>query len=109
MNRVVITGIGIWSCLGKNLEEVKQLSELTIMQEQEKQKILKSQNETLENQVIERTKEITEQKFEIEEKGNAVYIADQLHNLSMYLNKKWYKLKFKSEEFTIYKCAYYCV
>lgn len=23
MNRVVITGIGIWSCLGKNLEEVK--------------------------------------------------------------------------------------
>lgn len=24
MNRVVITGIGIWSCLGKNLEEVKQ-------------------------------------------------------------------------------------
>ena len=24
MNRVVITGIGIYSCLGKNLEEVKQ-------------------------------------------------------------------------------------
>ena len=24
MNRVVITGIGIWSCLGKNLDEVRQ-------------------------------------------------------------------------------------
>ncbi len=23
-NRVVVTGIGIWSCLGKNIEEVKE-------------------------------------------------------------------------------------
>ena len=44
--------------LGKQLLEVKRLSELSLIQEQEKQQILASQNEILEQQVSERTAQL---------------------------------------------------
>ena len=52
--------------LKKQLIEVEKLSQKTIAQEQEKQLLLTSQNERLENQVLERTKLIVSQKEEIE-------------------------------------------
>jgi len=42
------------------VKEVEQLSEKTILQEQEKQRLLASQNETLEQQVTERTAELNQ-------------------------------------------------
>ncbi len=48
--------------LGTQLTQVKELSEKTIEQEQEKKKILETQNEMLEVQVAERTKEIVSEK-----------------------------------------------
>ena len=58
--------------LEKNLIEVKALSEKSIEQEKEKQKILETQKEVLEIQVTERTSEITEQKKVIEEKNKDI-------------------------------------
>ena len=58
--------------LSKKLIEVEQLSQLSIKQEHEKQLILAKQNEVLEEQVTERTKEITEQKSEIEVKQKEI-------------------------------------
>jgi serine phosphatase RsbU (regulator of sigma subunit) len=58
--------------LSKKLIEVEELSERSIEQEKEKQKILAEQNEMLESQVLERTKEINEQKKIIEEKNKDI-------------------------------------
>lgn len=58
----------------KNLEEqliqVKELSAKTIEQEQEKKKLLESQNERLETMVIERTAELAEKSNEIKDSIN---------------------------------------
>jgi serine phosphatase RsbU (regulator of sigma subunit) len=56
----------------KKLIEVEALSAKTMEQEKEKQKILETQKEMLELQVIERTKEIYEQKKLIEEKNKDI-------------------------------------
>lgn len=65
----------------KNLEaklvEVKQLSEQTVQQEKERQRILEQQKEMLEQQVQQRTAEIVEQKKVIEEKNKD--ITDSIH------------------------------
>jgi len=58
--------------LSKKLVEVEELSAKTIEQEKERQKILETQNEVLEMQVTERTKEISEQKKLIEEKNKDI-------------------------------------
>lgn len=58
--------------LSKKLVEVEELSIKNIEQEKEKQKILAEQNEMLETQVHERTKEIEEQKKLIEEKNKDI-------------------------------------
>jgi serine phosphatase RsbU (regulator of sigma subunit) len=58
--------------LGKKLIEVETLSAKTIEQEKEKQKILETQKEMLEAQVLERTFEIVEQKKVIEEKNKDI-------------------------------------
>ncbi len=58
--------------LQKKLTEVEELSVRTIEQEKEKQRILESQKETLEVQVQERTREISEQKKIIEEKNKDI-------------------------------------
>jgi serine phosphatase RsbU (regulator of sigma subunit) len=58
--------------LAKKLEEVEELSAKSIEQEKEKQKLLANQNEMLESQVLERTKEINEQKKIIEEKNKDI-------------------------------------
>lgn len=58
--------------LSKKLVEVEELSAKSIEQEKEKQKILAEQNEVLEVQVEERTKEINEQKKVIEEKNKDI-------------------------------------
>jgi len=58
--------------LNKKLIEVQLLSEKTVEQEKEKQKILESQKEILEIQVKERTAEIVEQKKIIEEKNKDI-------------------------------------
>ena len=55
-----------FSKVNKNLQlklkEIEELSAKSIGQEKEKQKILAEQNQVLEEKVIERTLEITEQK-----------------------------------------------
>ncbi len=53
-----------------NLEQVKELSEKTIAQESEKNKIIESQNELLEKEVLIRTAEVISQKNEIEKQHN---------------------------------------
>lgn len=58
--------------LKQKLVEVEELSAQTIEQEKEKQKILLNQKSMLEEQVIERTQEITEQKKIIEEKNKDI-------------------------------------
>lgn len=58
--------------LARKLVEVEELSEKSIQQEKEKQRILETQNEVLEEQVTERTHEITEQKKVIEEKNKDI-------------------------------------
>ena len=58
--------------LEKKFVEVKTLSEKTIEQEREKQKILETQKETLEIQVKERTLEIVQQKTIIENKNKDI-------------------------------------
>lgn len=58
--------------LSVKLKEVEELSEKTIEQEKEKQKLLAEQNSMLEFQVKERTKEIEEQKKVIEEKNKDI-------------------------------------
>lgn len=58
--------------LSKKLIEVEELSAKSLEQEKEKQKILETQNEILEVQVIERTSEIEEQKKLIEEKNKDI-------------------------------------
>jgi len=58
--------------LSKKLIEVEELSKRSIEQEKEKQKLLSEQNENLELQVTERTKEIHEQKKLIEEKNKDI-------------------------------------
>lgn len=58
--------------LSKKLIEVEELSAKNLEQEQEKQRILASQNEVLEMQVKERTHEIEEQKKLIEEKNKDI-------------------------------------
>lgn len=58
--------------LSKKLVEVEELSAKNIEQEKEKQKILATQNEMLEEQVKERTSEILEQKKIIEEKNKDI-------------------------------------
>lgn len=58
--------------LQKKLIEVEDLSAKTISQEKEKQEILSQQKEKLEIQVVERTKEIFEQKKVIEEKNKDI-------------------------------------
>ncbi len=58
--------------LKQKLEEVELLSEKTIEQEKEKQRILETEKDRLEQQVTERTFEITEQKKIIEEKNKDI-------------------------------------
>lgn len=58
--------------LEMKLVEVEALSAKTLEQEKEKQRILETQNETLEIQVKERTHEIEEQKKVIEEKNKDI-------------------------------------
>ena len=58
--------------LTQKLVEVEKLSKQTIEQEKEKQKILENQKSLLEEQVLERTYEITEQKKIIEEKNKDI-------------------------------------
>ena len=58
--------------LENKLMDVEQLSEKTIQQEKEKQQILASQNEYLENQVEERTREVVKQKEIIEDKHKEI-------------------------------------
>jgi len=58
--------------LEQKLSEVGELSAKNIEQEKEKQRILSSQNEMLEQQVLERTAEIVEQKKIIEEKNKDI-------------------------------------
>ena len=58
--------------LSEKLVEVEELSVKTIEQEKEKQKMLAEQNEVLEVQVEERTKEINQQKKVIEEKNKDI-------------------------------------
>lgn len=53
--------------LKKQLDEVERLSEVTLNQEKEKQQILENQNEVLEQQVDERTKELTIEKQKTED------------------------------------------
>ncbi len=52
--------------LEAKLKEVQHLSEKTLAQEQEKQQLLASQNETLERQVVERTAEVITQKEKLQ-------------------------------------------
>lgn len=59
------------------LVEVKELSEQTVRQEKERQRILEEQKDLLEFQVEERTAEIVEQKKVIEEKNKD--ITDSIH------------------------------
>lgn len=54
-------------------------------------RVVKDLNGLSENGFIQKLTE----KFEITEKGTAIYKADKRHYLSMYLNGKWYALKFK--------------
>lgn len=63
--------------LKKKLAEVEELSQKSVAQEKEKQKILAEQNDMLETQVKERTFEINEQKKVIEEKNKD--ITDSIH------------------------------
>ncbi len=56
--------------LEKQLIQVKELSEKAIFQEQEKKKILESQNERLEQMVDERTAELAEKNHEIKDSIN---------------------------------------
>ncbi|MGZ4118970.1 MAG: SpoIIE family protein phosphatase, partial [Bacteroidia bacterium] len=58
--------------LEKELKQVEELSAKSIEQEKEKQKILETQKEVLEEQVKERTSEIVEQKKLIEEKNKDI-------------------------------------
>ncbi len=58
--------------LSNKLIEVENLSAKTIEQEKEKQKYLENQKQVLEEQVIERTSEITEQKQIIEDKNKDI-------------------------------------
>lgn len=58
--------------LEKELQHVEELSNKTIEQEKERQKLLESQNELLETQVKERTSEIISQKNIIEEKNKSI-------------------------------------
>ncbi|MDO9001213.1 MAG: SpoIIE family protein phosphatase [Bacteroidota bacterium] len=58
--------------LSQKLNEVEELSKQTIEQEKEKQKILLNQKSLLEEQVLERTLEITDQKKIIEEKNKDI-------------------------------------
>ncbi len=56
--------------LQENLVQVKTLSDRTIAQELEKSRIIESQNEKLEEEVVIRTAEVTAQKEEIEKQHN---------------------------------------
>ncbi len=56
----------------RKLSEVEELSAKSLEQEKEKQRILETQKETLEQQVAERTFEINEKKKEIEEKNKDI-------------------------------------
>jgi sensor histidine kinase YesM len=56
--------------------EVEQLSEKTIAQEKEKQQLLASQNETLEQQIRERTTELIQQRRALEIEKEAKLLAD---------------------------------
>jgi LytS/YehU family sensor histidine kinase len=58
------------------LVEVEQLSEKTITQEKEKQQLLASQNETLEEQIRERTAELMDQRRALEIEKEAKLLAD---------------------------------
>lgn len=53
--------------LNKQLEQVQLLSEKNLAQEQEKKRILETQNERLEHEVAERTREITAEKHKSDE------------------------------------------
>lgn len=54
-------------------------------------RLVKDLNRLTENEFLKKLSE----KAEIEEKGDSIYKAEKLHHLSMYMNKKWYNLKFK--------------
>ena len=54
------------------LTKVEELTASALREQEEKQKILSNQNEMLEQQVIERTQEITEQKKVLEEKNHEI-------------------------------------
>ncbi|MFN6040041.1 MAG: PP2C family protein-serine/threonine phosphatase, partial [Bacteroidota bacterium] len=58
--------------LKKQLIKVEELTAATLREQEEKQRILSSQNETLEQQVKERTLEITEQKKILQEKNHEI-------------------------------------
>ncbi|MFN5182817.1 MAG: PP2C family protein-serine/threonine phosphatase [Bacteroidota bacterium] len=73
---VIITIVRDYVSANKSLKsqliKVEELTAQTIMEQKEKQEILASQNEILEKQVTERTKEISEQKQLIEEKQKEI-------------------------------------
>lgn len=91
--------------LQKKLIEVEDLSYKSIEQEKEKQQILANQNVILENQVEERTHEITEQKKIIEEKNkditDSISYAKRIQNAT--LPPKELKNKLFPQAFVLFK------
>lgn len=79
--------------LKHQIEQVRELSDMTIRQEQEKKKILEDQKHILEIQVEERTKEVVFQKKLLEEKNKD--ITDSIN----YARRIQYAILHKEEEF----------
>jgi len=67
--------------LQTRIVEVEQLSEKTILQEQEKQQILASQNETLEKQVSERTAELNQSLHHLKATQNQLIQSEKMASL----------------------------
>jgi serine phosphatase RsbU (regulator of sigma subunit) len=63
--------------LGRQVDEITDLSQKTLQQEQEKKRLLENQNFELENTVYKRTQEVMKQKIEIENKNKE--ITESLH------------------------------
>ncbi|MDF2435634.1 MAG: response regulator with CheY-like receiver, AAA-type ATPase, and DNA-binding domain [Bacteroidota bacterium] len=91
--------------LSKKLVEVETLSARSIEQEKEKQKILETQKEMLEAQVVERTFKISEQKKLIEEKNkditDSINYAKRIQDAI--LPAKELKYKIFSNAFVLFK------
>lgn len=94
--------------LALELVNVSILSEKSILQEKEKQQILETQNEKLEEQVLERTSEIVKQKNEIELQKHKVEEAYEELNQQNYeisaqrdeIEKQKYRIEYIYEELT---------